>query len=89
VAAVRASRGTSRLFPVGAATATYTRYLTEPLTGLKRSPWSAELLVYWPRLKPPTMKPTHSSIETCRAAVLKTAVKLCLGERMGAALPAT
>lgn len=48
VAAVRASRGTSRLFLVGAATAAHARYLTERLTGLKRSPWGAELLVYWP-----------------------------------------
>ena len=53
VAAVRASRGTSRLFLVGAATTAHGRYLTERLTerltGLERSPWRADLLVYWPR----------------------------------------
>jgi len=48
VAAVRASRGTSRLFLVGAATAAHASYLTERLTDLKQSPWSAELLVYRP-----------------------------------------
>jgi hypothetical protein len=48
IAAVRASRGTSRLFLVGAATAAHASYLTERLTGLERSPWSTELLVYWP-----------------------------------------
>ena len=48
VAAVRASRGTSRLFLVGAATTSHARYLTEPLIGLERSSWGAELLVYWP-----------------------------------------
>jgi hypothetical protein len=48
VAAVRASRGTSRLFLVGAATAAHARYLTERLTGLEQSPWNTELLVYWP-----------------------------------------
>ena len=45
---MRASRGTSRLFLVGAATAAHARYLTERLTRLERSPWRAELLVYWP-----------------------------------------
>jgi hypothetical protein len=49
VAAVRASRGTSRLFLVGAATTSHARYLTERLTSLEQSPWSAELLVYWRR----------------------------------------
>src|SRR5262249_62341360 len=39
-------RGTSRLLLVGAATTPHARYLTERLTDLKRSPWSAELLVY-------------------------------------------
>ena len=48
VAAARASRGTSRLFLVGAATAAHGRYLTERLTGLERCPWRAELLVHWP-----------------------------------------
>ena len=48
VAAVRASRGTSRLFLLGAAATPHARYLTQRLTDLKRSPWSAELLVYWP-----------------------------------------
>jgi hypothetical protein len=48
VAAVRASRGTSRLFLVGAATTSHARYLTERLTGLEQSPWNTELLVYWP-----------------------------------------
>ena len=48
VAAVRASRGTSRLFLLGAAATPHARYHTQRLTDLKRSPWSAELLVYWP-----------------------------------------
>jgi hypothetical protein len=47
VAAVRASRGTNRLFLVGAASAAHARYLTERLTALQHSPWSGELLVYW------------------------------------------
>jgi hypothetical protein len=47
IAAVRASRGTVRLFLVGAATAAHTGYLTERLTGLQRGPWGTELAVYW------------------------------------------
>jgi len=47
VAAVRASRGTSRLYLVSAATAAHARYLTERLSGLEQSSWNAELLVYW------------------------------------------
>jgi hypothetical protein len=38
VAAVRASRSTSRLFLVGAATASHARYLTERLATLEQSP---------------------------------------------------
>ncbi len=48
IAAVRASRGTTRLFLVGAATSSHTNYLTERLTDLERGPWAAELTVYWP-----------------------------------------
>jgi hypothetical protein len=46
VAAVRASRGTTRLFLV-AATESHAGYLTERLTALTVSPWAAELRVYW------------------------------------------
>ena len=46
VAAVRASRGTTRLFLV-AATEAHTGYLTERLTALTVSPWAADLRVYW------------------------------------------
>jgi hypothetical protein len=48
IAAVRASRGTNRLFLVGAASAAHAHYLTERLTALQRSPWASELIVYWP-----------------------------------------
>lgn len=48
VAAVRASRGTTRLFLVGAATSSHTRYLTDRLTSLQHGPWARELTVYWP-----------------------------------------
>ena len=48
VAAVRASRGTNRLFLVGAATAAHAQYLTRRLTALQHSPWAGELFVYWP-----------------------------------------
>jgi hypothetical protein len=44
IGAVRASRGSSRLFLVGAASASHARYLTERLAGLERSPWSRELI---------------------------------------------
>ena len=47
IAAVRASRGTVRLFLVGAATTSHAGYLTERLTGLQHSPWGAELAVQW------------------------------------------
>lgn len=47
IAAVRASRGTVRLFLVGAATASHACYLTERLVGLERGPWGTELAVYW------------------------------------------
>jgi hypothetical protein len=47
IAAVRASRGTVRLFLVGAATKSHARYLTGRLAGLERSPWGAEVAVYW------------------------------------------
>jgi hypothetical protein len=46
VAAVRASRGTTRLFLV-AATTSHARYLTDRLTALAAGPWAAELIVYW------------------------------------------
>jgi len=44
VGAVRASRGTSRLFLVGAAGDAHATYLTERLAGLERSPWARELI---------------------------------------------
>jgi hypothetical protein len=46
IAAVRASRGTVRLFLV-AATASQAQYLRERLHALTASPWAAELIVYW------------------------------------------
>jgi hypothetical protein len=46
VAAVRASRGTTRLFLV-AATAPHSPCLRQRLTALTDSPWGAELRVYW------------------------------------------
>lgn len=48
IAAVRASRGTTRLFLVGAATPAQARYLTERITSLDRSPWAGELTAHWP-----------------------------------------
>jgi len=48
VAAVRASRGTNRLFLVGAASPTHAQYLTGKLTALQHSRWAQELIVYWP-----------------------------------------
>ena len=47
IAAVRASRGTVRLFLVGAAAASHACYLTERLVSLERGPWGTELAVYW------------------------------------------
>jgi hypothetical protein len=47
IAAVRASRGTVRLFLVGAATASHAGYLTDRLVGLEYGPWRTELAVYW------------------------------------------
>jgi hypothetical protein len=47
VAAVRASRGTTRLF-LFAAAAAHAGYLTDRLTALADSPWGKELDVYWP-----------------------------------------
>ncbi len=46
VAAVRASRGTTRLFLV-AATTSLTGYLTQRLTALTESPWATEFNVHW------------------------------------------
>jgi hypothetical protein len=46
IAAVRASRGTVRLFLVGAANAAHAGYLTERLAGLQRGPWGTEITVY-------------------------------------------
>lgn len=48
VAAVRASRGSSRLFLIGAASAAHFRYLSGRLTALQHGPWAGELAVYWP-----------------------------------------
>lgn len=48
VAAVRASRGSSRLFLIGAASAAHSRYLAGKLTALQHSAWARELTVYWP-----------------------------------------
>jgi hypothetical protein len=47
IAAVRASRGTSPLFLVGAASASHAHYLAERITDLERSPWATELRMYW------------------------------------------
>lgn len=44
IGAVRASRGSSRLFLVGAASAVHAHYLTERLGGLASSPWTRELI---------------------------------------------
>jgi len=46
IAAVRASRGTTRLFLV-AASAAHARYLTDRLTALIASQWESELSVHW------------------------------------------
>src|SRR5260370_515771 len=43
IAAVRASRGTVRLFLVGAASKSHACYLTERLVSLEHSPWGTEL----------------------------------------------
>jgi hypothetical protein len=48
VAAVRASRGSSRLFLIGTAAAGHAQYLRERLTALAGGRWAAELRVYWP-----------------------------------------
>ena len=48
LAAVRASRGTTRLFLIGAATPAHADYLTGRLTSLAHSPWAEELQVYKP-----------------------------------------
>jgi hypothetical protein len=46
IAAVRASRGTTRLFLV-AASASHAQYLTDRLTALTASQWESEFKVYW------------------------------------------
>jgi hypothetical protein len=46
IAAVRASRGTTRLFLVAAATPSCARYLTGRLAALQISQWAGELIVY-------------------------------------------
>jgi len=56
VAAVRASRGSSRLFLVGAASAAHARHLADSLAGLQHSPWAAELRVYWPGRRSPGVR---------------------------------
>lgn len=43
IGAVRASRGSSRMFLVGAASASHARYLTERLASRARGPWAREL----------------------------------------------
>jgi hypothetical protein len=48
VAAVRASRGSTRLFLIGAASVAHSSYLTGRLTALEHGPWAGELTVYWP-----------------------------------------
>lgn len=48
IGAVRASRGSSRLFLIGAASAAHAHYLTERLAGLARSPWARELICIGP-----------------------------------------
>jgi hypothetical protein len=48
VAAVRACRGSSRLFLIGAASAAHFGYLTGRLTALQHGRWAGELTVYWP-----------------------------------------
>lgn len=45
IGAVRTSRGSSRMFLVGAASAKHSHYLTELLAGLDHSPWARELIV--------------------------------------------
>jgi len=47
-AAIRASRGTNRLFVVGTASAARAQYLTGRLTALQHSPWAGELIVCRP-----------------------------------------
>ena len=47
IAAVRASRGTTRLFLIGAASAPHEAYLRDRLEELGQSAWSSELTVYW------------------------------------------
>jgi hypothetical protein len=46
LAAIRASRGTTRLFLVAAHTS-HIQYLTDRLNALIASPWKSELTVYW------------------------------------------
>ena len=46
VAAVRACRGSNRLFLIGAASAAHSRYLTGRLTAFQHGPWVGELTVY-------------------------------------------
>jgi hypothetical protein len=47
IAAVRASRGSTRLFLVAAASSSHARYLTGRLAALTASKWENELIVYW------------------------------------------
>jgi len=47
-AAVRARRGTTRLFFAGAASTSQARYPAGRLTGRERGPWARELTVHWP-----------------------------------------
>lgn len=48
IAAVRACRGSNRLFLIGAASAAHSRYLTGRLTAFQHGPWVGELTVHWP-----------------------------------------
>jgi hypothetical protein len=57
VAAVRASRGTSRLFLVGAATPSHARYLTERLTSLASGPMERRAPRVLAPLTPPQRQP--------------------------------
>jgi hypothetical protein len=49
VATVKASRGTSRLFLIGAAAPSHAQFLADRLTCLAGSRWARELTVSWPR----------------------------------------
>lgn len=61
IAAVRASRGTVRLYLIAAATGSHSEYLKAGLRRLQSSPWRDQFLVYW---RDPTLEaPAGSEIE--------------------------